>query len=100
MGLNTLTAEGDWSEDYVVNGQSYVSSDELFFAAPDYEEIRLCEDTGLHKYWESGLTIESLDALRLGRGDYASSTCYHCKNRGHLKANCPDRRLADRKPWE
>ena len=57
MSLNTLTAEGDWSEDYVVNGQSYVSSDELFFAAPDYEEIRLCEDTGVHKYWESGLTI-------------------------------------------
>ena len=100
MGLNALTAEGDWSEDYVVNGQSYVSSDELFFAAPDYEEIRLCEDTGVHEYWESGLTIESLDALRLGRGDYASSTCYYCKNRGHLKANCPDRRLADRKPWE
>ena len=22
MGLNALTAEGDWSEDYVVNGQS------------------------------------------------------------------------------
>ena len=45
MGLNTLTAEGGWSEDYIVNGQSYVSSDELFFTAPDYEEIRLCEDT-------------------------------------------------------
>ena len=38
MGLNALTAEGDWSEDYVVNGQSYVSSDELFFT--DYTEYR------------------------------------------------------------
>ena len=26
--------------------------------------------------------------------------CYHCKNRGHLKANYPDRRTAIRKPWE
>ena len=26
--------------------------------------------------------------------------CYHCKNKGHLKANCPDRQLADRKTSE
>ena len=98
MDLNAITAEGDWSEDYGLDGQSYGSSDELFFTAPDYEEIILCEDPGVHEYWESELTIESLDALRLGRGDHARSTCYHCKNKGHLKANCPDRRLADRKP--
>ena len=100
MSLNALATDGGWGKEYAVDSQAYVSADELFFAAPDYEDIRVCEDPDVHEYWESGLSIESLDALRLGRGDYASSTCYHCKHKGHLKANCPDRRLAERKPWE
>ena len=98
MDLGAITAEGDWNEDYGSDNQPYKTSDKLFFAAPDYEEIRLCEEPRVHKYWESGLTIESLDALRLGRWDHNCSMCYQCKNRGHLKANCPDRWLANRGP--
>ena len=74
--------------------------EELFFSTPDYEEIRLCEEPKVHEYWEAGLTMESVDALWLGRWDHTRSMCYHCKNRSHLKANCPDRRLANRRPWE
>ena len=100
MSLNILAMDDGWGKEYAVDSQAYVNTDELFFAAPDYEDVRVCEDPDVHEYWESGLSIESLEALRLGRGDYASSTCYHCKNKGHLKANCLDRRLAERKPWE
>ena len=44
MDLGAITADGDWNEDYESDNQSYKTSDELFFAAPDYEEIRLCEE--------------------------------------------------------
>ena len=62
--------------------------------------VRLCEEPQAHDYWETGLTVEALDALRVGSWDQSRSMCYHCKNKGHIKANCPDRRVADRKPWE
>ena len=98
MDLGAITAEGDWNEDYGADNQSYEPLDKLFFTAPDYKEIRLCEEPRVHDYWESGLTIESLEALRLGSWDHSRSMCYHFKNRGHLKVNCPDRRSASRKP--
>ena len=100
MNLGAITAEGGWEEDYGSDDQSYKASEELFFAAPDYKDIRLCEEPEVHEYWESGLTVESLEALRRGKGEHSISMCYHCNARGHLKANCPDRRLANRKPWE
>ena len=90
MDIGAITVEEDWSEEYESDDQSYGIPDELFFSAPDYEEIRLCEEPKVHKYWEAGRTMESLDALRLGRWDHTRSMCYHCKNQGHLKANCPD----------
>ena len=50
MDLGAITAEGDWNEDYRADDQSYKTSDKLFFAAPDYEEIRLCEEPRVHEY--------------------------------------------------
>ena len=26
--------------------------------------------------------------------------CYHCKGMGHLKANCPERKKGNKRPWE
>ena len=100
MDKGAIMVEEDWSEEYESDDQSYGILDELFFSAPDYEEIRLCKEHRVHEYWEAGLTMESLDALWLGRWDHTRSMCYHCKNQGHLKANCLDRRLANRRPWE
>ena len=82
MDLGAITAEGDWNEDNGADDHSYKTSDELFFAAPDYEEIQLCEEPRVNKYWESGLTIESLDALRLGRRDHTRSMGYHFNTEG------------------
>ena len=96
MDLGTITVEDNWSEEYELDDQSNGTLEELFFSAPDYEEIRLYEEPKVHKYWEAGLTMESLDALRLGRWDHTCSMCYHCKNQDHLKANCPERRCANR----
>ena len=52
MNLGAITAEGDWEEDYGSDDQSYKASEELFFAAPDYKDIRLCEEPKVHEYWE------------------------------------------------
>ena len=100
MTLGTITAEKDCNEEYGADDQLQENSDELFFSHPDYKTVRLCEEPKAHDYWESGLTVESLEALRLGSWDHSHSMCFHCKNKGHLKANCPDRQLANRKPWE
>ena len=100
MELGAITAEKDCNEDYGADDQLHKISGKLFFAHPDYKNVRLCEEPRAHNYWESGLTVESLEALRLGSWDHSRSTCYHYKNKGHLRANCPDRRSANRKPWE
>ena len=63
MDLGAITVEEDWSEDYGADNQFYEIPDELFFSAPDYEEIRLCEEPEVQDYWEAGLTTESLSAL-------------------------------------
>ena len=60
MELGAITAEKDWNEDYRSDDQLHETSGELFFATPDYKNIRLCEEPKVHNYWES------LEALRLG----------------------------------
>ena len=52
MDIGTITVEEDWSEEYGADDQSYETPDELVFSAPDYEEIRLCEEPRVHEYWE------------------------------------------------
>ena len=41
MDIGAITVEEDWSEEYESDDQSYGTLDELFYSAPDYEEIRL-----------------------------------------------------------
>ena len=91
MELGAITAEKDWNEDYRADDQLHETPGELFFANPDYENVSLCEEPEAQDYWESGLTVESLEALRLGSWYHSHSMCYNCKNKGHIKANCLDR---------
>ena len=63
MDIGAITVEEDWSEESESDNQSYGAPDRLFFLDPDHEEIRLYDEPKVHKYWESGLTMESLGAL-------------------------------------
>ena len=71
----------------------------LFFMAPDHEEVRTGEDTDAQEYWESGVSSEFLGALKAGNVDHTNKSCYHCNRKGHIKANCPERRRAGAHPW-
>ena len=44
MDIGAITVEDDWSEEYKLDNQCDGTLEELFFSAPDYEEIRLCEE--------------------------------------------------------
>ena len=71
----------------------------LFFMASDHESIRKQEAAAAHEYWESGITVESLNLLKTGNFDHKDKVCYHCEKRGHIKANCPERRRSGQQPW-
>ena len=73
---------------------------ELFFMDPDHKEVRINEGPDVQDYWEAGLMTESLNALKTGRVDHLQIVCYHCGYRGHMKANCPDRRKLNTQPWD
>ena len=74
--------------------------DNLFFMDPDHKEVRISEAPEVQDYWEAGLMMESLNALKTGRADHSQIMCYHCSYRGHMKANCPDRRRSNNQPWD
>ena len=75
-------------------------SDSLFFMEPDHEEFRETEDQETQEYWEAGITKECLNALRSGGVDHSQKQCYHCSHKGHIKANCPERRKLGTQPWK
>ena len=54
----------------------------------------------MRKYWEQGLSAQSLSSLQTGQVRRLYSMCYHCRGRGHIKANYPDRKKRNRMPWE
>ena len=70
----------------------------LFFMELDHEEIREIEDQEAQEYWEAGITEECLNALRSGEVDHSQKQCYHCSNKGHIKANCPEIRKLGTQP--
>ena len=74
--------------------------DNLFFTDPDYKEVRISEEPEVQDYWEAGHTTESLSTLKTGRADHSQIICYYCNYRGHIKANCPDRRYSNKQPWD
>ena len=72
----------------------------LFFMEADHEEIREIEDQEAQEYWEAGITKECLNTLRSGGVDHLQKQCYHCSHKGHIKANCPERRKLGTQPWK
>ena len=66
---------------------------------PDHKEVRMNKDPEAQEYWESGLTTKTLSALKTGNVDHSQKSCYHCGCKGHIKANCPERRKLGARPW-
>ena len=81
-------------------GSLIEEDDNLFFMEPDHEEVRAREDPDTQGYWEAGLTTESLNALKTGNIDHSQRSCYHCGRKGHIKANCYERRKLGMQPWD
>ena len=73
--------------------------DDLFFMEPDHVEVRRNEDPDTQDYWEAGLTTEMLSALKTENVDHSQKSCYHCGHKGHIKANCSERRKLGAQPW-
>ena len=38
--------------------------------------------------------------LKTGGVDDSHKQCYHCLRKGHIKANCPERRKLGAQPWK
>ena len=71
----------------------------MFFMEPDHDEVRTNKDPEAHNYWEAGLTTDTISALKTGNVDHSQKSCYHCSCKGHIKANCPERRKLGARPW-
>ena len=41
-----------------------------------------------------------MNVLRTGGVDHSQKQCYHCFRKGHIKANCPERRKLGAQPWK
>ena len=72
----------------------------LFFMEHNHDQLRAQEEPNAQSYWESGVTPETINALKQGNMDHSGKVCYHCSRKGHIKANCPARRKLEPKPWE
>ena len=96
MELGAISIEGDRRDESEQANHPTGTSEELFFMDPAHEEIRICEEPKVQDYWEAGLTTESLSALQTGKADHSQVICYHCSGKGHIKANCPDRKTSNR----
>ena len=69
------------------------TADTLFFMGPDDLHIRDLESAGDFDYWEGELEEEQTTITELAQGDPMNNrTCYHCREIGHMKAQCPQRR--------
>ena len=74
--------------------------EELFFMGHMAEAIRTAESLQVRDYWENGVGEQELNEVRSGSRDYSNMQCFHCKRKGHIKANCPERTRVSSKPWE
>ena len=70
----------------------------LFFMGPDDVPLRDMETTEDLEYWEGELDEEQITIAELVQGNWAANrTCYHCREVGHMKAQCPQRRRGNRR---
>ena len=97
MEIGTITEEEGRQDN---DSQTTETLEELFFEDPDHEMMRITEEPEVQNYWEAGLMTESLSTLKTGKVDHSQVICYHCSCKGHIKANCPDRKTSSRRPWD
>ena len=88
-----LRAREEDEENYSEDSVDEVKENEaLFIMEPNHDEIRTNEDPESQDYWEAGLTTDTISALKTGNIDHSQKSCYHCSRKGHIKANCPERK--------
>ena len=76
-----------------IEGPDDDSGEVLFFMGPDDLQLRDMETTGDLDYWEGELDEEQTTISELVQGgrQQTGRTCYHCREVGHMKAQCPQR---------
>ena len=92
MDLDAILGDKEEDEEEYSEDSATEEPEALFFMEPDHEEVRTNKDPEAQEYCESGLTTETLSALKTGNVDHSQRSCYHCGHKGHIKANCPERR--------
>ena len=70
----------------------------LFFMEIDHNKIRAREELETQEYWEAGISADTINVLKQGNMDHSQKTCYHCNQKGHIKANCPAWKRLDAMP--
>ena len=81
-----------------IEGPDDDPGDVLFFMGPDDVPLRDMETKEDLEYWEGELDDEQITIAELVQGNWAANrTCYHCREVGHMKAQCPQRRRGNRR---
>ena len=99
MDIDAIVRDEENEEEEDSEESATKEPEDLFFMEPDHKEVRTNEDPDTQDYWEAGLTTESLSTLKTGNVDNSQKLCYHFGCKGHIKANCPERRKLGARPW-
>ena len=99
MELDAILRAREEGEEEYSKDSAKEEAEALFFMEPDHNKVRTKKDPEAHDYWEAGLTTDTISALKTGNVDHSQKSCYHCSRKGHIKANCPERRKLGAWPW-
>ena len=99
MELDTILRAREEEEEEYSEESAKEEAEALFFMEPDHNEVRTNKDPEAHDYWEAGLTTDTINFLKTRNVDHSQKSCYHCSRKGHIKANCPERRKLGAQPW-
>ena len=99
MELDAILRAREEDEEEYSEESAEEEAEALFFMEPDHDKVRTNEDPEAHDYWEAGLTTDTISALKAGNEDHSQKSCYHCSRKGHMQANCPERRKLGAWPW-
>ena len=99
MELDAILRAREEDEEEYSEDSTKEEAEALFFMEPDHKEVRTNKDPEVQDYWEAGLTTDTISALKTGNIDHSQKSCYYCSRKGHIKANCPERRKLRARPW-